>query len=104
MRGICKVGKSGDVWPAFRAKYGRGPKPLPIWAGNILAAVLLKLGPKGLEFGRYSLDYHTIRNWLHVQRHWKKGHAEQHIPSYAKKLVEMYDTDGAVTARCSLDL
>ena len=53
-----------------RAKMGKGPKPLPIWLGNILAAVLLRLGPKGLEFGRYSLDYHTIRNWLYVKRTW----------------------------------
>ena len=43
---------------------------MPIWLGNILAGVVLKLGPKGLEFGRYSLDYHTIRNWLYVQRNW----------------------------------
>ena len=85
--------------PVCRAKIGKGPKPLPIWAGNILAAILLKLGPKGLEFGRYSLDYHTIRNWLYVQRKWGSARAEQHIPSYAKKLVEMYDTDGAVSAR-----
>ena len=82
-----------------RAKFGRGPKPLPVAVGNILAAVLLRLGPKGLEFGRYSLDYHTIRNWLHVQRKWGPVRAEQHIPSYAKQLVKMYDQDGAVSAR-----
>lgn len=33
---------------------------------------LLKIGPKGLEFARYSLDYHTIRNYLHVNRAWGK--------------------------------
>ena len=86
-------------WRPCRAKLGRGPKPMPVWLGNILAAVLLKAGPKGLEFGRYSLDYHTIRNWLHVQRHWPGARAEQHIPRYAKRLVEMYDKDGAVRAR-----
>ena len=85
-----------------RAKLGQGPKPLPIWAGNILAAILLKLGPKGLEFGRYSLDYHTIRNWLHVQRNWGEARAEEHIPQYAKQLVKMYDQDGEVSARSEL--
>lgn len=33
---------------------------------------MLKIGPKGLEFARYSLDYHTIRNYLHVNRAWGK--------------------------------
>ncbi|KAK4406030.1 7-hydroxymethyl chlorophyll a reductase, chloroplastic [Sesamum angolense] len=50
----------------------------------------VEIGPKGLEFARYSLDYHTIRNYLHVNRAWGKQRADRHIPSYAKKLVFMY--------------
>ncbi len=50
-----------------RAKLGRGPEPAPRWVGELLARVLLAVGPKGLEFGRYSIDYHYARNWLHVQ-------------------------------------
>ncbi len=50
-----------------RAKLGRGPDPAPRWVGELLARVLLAVGPKGLEFGRYSIDYHYARNWLHVQ-------------------------------------
>ena len=46
---------------------GKGPKPAPRWVGNILASVLERVGPRGLEFGRYSIEYHYIRNWLHVQ-------------------------------------
>jgi hypothetical protein len=46
-----------------RAKLGRGPDPAPLWLGNLLARVLTWLGPKGLEFARYSVDYHYIR-WL----------------------------------------
>lgn len=34
---------------------------------------LLQIGPKGLEFARYSLDYHTIRNYLYVHRKWGKN-------------------------------
>lgn len=51
----------------IRAKLGRGPDPAPRWLGGLLAKVLLALGPKGLEFGRYSIDYHYARNWLYVQ-------------------------------------
>nr|CAB3480926.1 unnamed protein product [Digitaria exilis] len=76
------------------AKLGKGPsKPAPRFVGNILAFLLNLVGPKGLEFARYSLDYHTIRNYLHVRRAWGKRRAEQHIPGYAKKIVEAYDGD-----------
>jgi len=39
------------------------PPPLPPPLGpNLLPRLLQWLGPKGLEFGRYSIDYHTLRN------------------------------------------
>nr|CAB3482919.1 unnamed protein product [Digitaria exilis] len=79
------------------AKLGKGPsKPAPRFVGNILAFLLNLVGPKGLEFARYSLDYHTIRNYLHVRRAWGKRRAKQHIPGYAKKIVEAYDGDGQI--------
>ena len=34
--------------------------------GNLIAKLLLWLGPKGLEFGRYSIDYHNIRCWKSI--------------------------------------
>lgn len=37
------------------------PKAMPMWLGNILADVLTRLGPKGLDFAAYSIDYHTLR-------------------------------------------
>ncbi|CAL5012312.1 unnamed protein product [Urochloa decumbens] len=79
------------------AKLGKGPsKPAPRFVGDILAFLLNLVGPKGLEFARYSLDYHTIRNYLHVRRAWGKRRAEQHIPGYAKKIVEAYDGNGQI--------
>ncbi|KAG5588322.1 hypothetical protein H5410_048756 [Solanum commersonii] len=55
------------------AKFGRGPsQPAPKFVGNLIAFLLNIVGPKGLEFARYSLDYHTIRNYLHVVRKWGK--------------------------------
>ncbi|KAM3403782.1 hypothetical protein ACQJBY_007101 [Aegilops geniculata] len=79
------------------AKMGKGPaNPAPIFVGNIIAFLLNLIGPKGLEFGRYSLDYHTIRNYLYVNRAWGRARAEQHMPSYAKKIVEAYNKDGRI--------
>lgn len=79
------------------AKFGRGPsQPAPRFVGNLIAAILNFIGPKGLEFARYSLDYHTIRNYLYVNRAWGKQRADRHVPSYAKKLVEMYNRTGEI--------
>lgn len=46
------------------ARRGQGPaKPAPRWVGNLIAALLRWAGPKGVEFGMYSVDYHYIR-WV----------------------------------------
>jgi 7-hydroxymethyl chlorophyll a reductase len=65
---------------------------------TVIGCILMEdqVGPKGLEFARYSLDYHTIRNYLHVSRAWGKQRAERHIPGYARKIVEAYDGDGRI--------
>ncbi|KAL3506298.1 hypothetical protein ACH5RR_031680 [Cinchona calisaya] len=79
------------------AKLGRGPsQPAPKFVGNFIAFLLNLIGPKGLEFARYSLDYHTIRNYLHVNRIWGKQRADRHMPSYAKKIVAMYNQNGEI--------
>ncbi|KAH0641270.1 hypothetical protein KY285_037856 [Solanum tuberosum] len=73
------------------AKFGRGPfQPAPKFVGNLIAFLLNIVGPKGLEFARYSLDYHTIRNYLHVVRKWGKEERTD-MPEYLKKIVSMYN-------------
>lgn len=52
------------------------------------------MGPRGLEFARYSLDYHIIRNYLYTTR--SQGKDTPQIPKFAKMLVAMYNSDGAV--------
>uniref|UniRef100_A0A061SGL6 7-hydroxymethyl chlorophyll a reductase n=1 Tax=Tetraselmis sp. GSL018 TaxID=582737 RepID=A0A061SGL6_9CHLO len=85
------------------AKLGLGPEsPAPLLVGNVIAAILEKIGPRGLEFARYSLDYHYIRNHIFVQRHMGRERAERHTPEFAKRLVQMYNRDGQVDARLRL--
>lgn len=67
--------------------------------GNIIARILLWLGPKGLEFGRYSIDYHYTRNFLYVMRNMGVERAQRHIPEFARRLIQQYDKDGAVSKR-----
>ena len=82
------------------AKMGNAPTGAPRWIGEILATILTKIGPSGLEFARYSLDYHVIRNYIHVVRHWGVERAERHIPEYAKRIVKKYDErNGGVIAK-----
>lgn len=87
-----------------KAKLGKGPsQPAPRLIGNIIAFLLNLVGPKGLEFARYSLDYHTIRNYLYVHRQWGKQRADRHIPSYAKKIMETYNMEGDINLMLSQD-
>lgn len=83
----------------IRAKLGRGPDPAPRWAGNFVAQLLQLIGPKGLEFGRYSIEYHYIRNWLYSVRHLGVEKARKRTPAFAHKIIASYDKDGAVSQR-----
>jgi 3,8-divinyl protochlorophyllide a 8-vinyl-reductase (ferredoxin) len=62
---------------------------LPMWAAKMMGVVIEKIGPKGLEYARFSIDSHFTRNYLYV----KRNHPEKldaHVPAYAKKIVEQY--------------
>lgn len=85
-----------------QAKLGKGPDPAPLWVGNIIAWILGLWGPKGLEFGKYSIDYHYTRNWLYVMRNWGAKRAGEHIPEFAKRIVAQYDQKGEVSERLKL--
>lgn len=54
---------------------------------------------QGLEFARYSLDYHTIRNYIYVQRAFPPQQAAKHVPAYARRIVEQYDKARATDSR-----
>lgn len=40
---------------------------IPIWFGKMMAKVMSKIGFKGIEFARYSVDFHLIRNYYFVK-------------------------------------
>ena len=82
-----------------RAALGRVQAPAPLPVGEALATVLEKVGPKGLEFARYSIDYHSLRSALKVKRGFSAKHAGQHIPSYAAATFAEYDKGGALSER-----
>ena len=62
---------------------------LPMWAAKLMGVVIEKIGPKGLEYARFSIDSHFTRNYLYV----KRNHPEKldaHVPEYAKRIVAQY--------------
>jgi 3,8-divinyl protochlorophyllide a 8-vinyl-reductase (ferredoxin) len=63
---------------------------LPMWAAKMMGVVIERIGPKGLEYARFSIDSHFTRNYLHLQRNYPQK-LEQHVPEYAKKIVEQYN-------------
>jgi coenzyme F420 hydrogenase subunit beta len=68
--------------------YDRGVT-LPMWAAKLMGVVIDKIGPKGLEYARFSIDSHFTRNYLYVKRNYPEK-LENHVPEYAKRIVSQY--------------
>ncbi|MDJ0510260.1 MAG: Coenzyme F420 hydrogenase/dehydrogenase, beta subunit C-terminal domain [Crocosphaera sp.] len=62
---------------------------LPMWAAKLMGVVIERVGPKGLEYARFSIDSHFTRNYLYVKRNHPEK-LEDHVPDYAKKIVSQY--------------
>ena len=70
-----------------------GDAGAPPWLASVLADVLARTLPKGMEFGRYSIDYHYLRNALYVESTMGGARAARHVPAYARALMARYDAD-----------
>ena len=62
---------------------------LPMWAAKLMGVVIEKIGPKGLEYARFSIDSHFTRNYLYTKRNYPEK-LEAHVPEYAKRIVAQY--------------
>ncbi|MDJ0775428.1 MAG: Coenzyme F420 hydrogenase/dehydrogenase, beta subunit C-terminal domain [Mastigocoleus sp. MO_167.B18] len=62
---------------------------LPMWAAKMMGVVIEKIGPKGLEYARFSIDSHFTRNFLYVKRNYPQKLAA-HVPEFAKRIVGQY--------------
>lgn len=63
---------------------------MPMWMGEIMASVMTFVGPKGVSFARYSIDYHLLRNYLHILDVWGEERAQIALPQYARDIVDRY--------------
>ncbi len=62
---------------------------LPMWAAKLMGVVIEKIGPKGLEYARFSIDSHFTRNYLYTRRNHPEK-LEAHVPEFAKRIVGQY--------------
>ena len=62
---------------------------LPLWLAQLVGFFVQRFGPKGLEYGRFSIDSHFTRNALWLRRHHPEK-AEAQIPTFAKKIISRY--------------
>ena len=66
-------------------------KGMPGWLGQIMAFGITRIGPKGTNFARYSIDYHILRNYLFVLKtKGDKKKAMVALPENAKGVVNYY--------------
>ena len=85
------VMSQGNRMPAVQQSipaYEKGVT-LPMWAAKLMGVFIERIGPKGLEYARFSIDSHFTRNYLYV----KRNHPEKldaHVPEYAKRIVGQY--------------
>ncbi|HEY9734930.1 MAG TPA: Coenzyme F420 hydrogenase/dehydrogenase, beta subunit C-terminal domain, partial [Trichocoleus sp.] len=64
------VMSQGDRKPAVQQSipaYDKGVT-LPMWAAKLMGVVIERIGPKGLEYARFSIDSHFTRNFLYLKR------------------------------------
>ena len=62
---------------------------MPRLLGEIAASLMCAIGPKGVSFARYSLDYHILRNYLHLLHVWGEEGTNM-VPEYAAAIVDGY--------------
>ncbi|MGB3612468.1 MAG: Coenzyme F420 hydrogenase/dehydrogenase, beta subunit C-terminal domain [Elainellaceae cyanobacterium] len=88
---VQPVDSQGDRHAAVQQSipaYDKGVT-LPMWAARLMGVVIEKIGPKGLEYARFSIDSHFTRNYLYMRRN-HPDKTEAHVPGYAKRIVEQY--------------
>ena len=85
------VFSAGDRRQAVQQGIGAYDKAvrLPMALAELVGFFVKRFGPKGLEYGRFSIDSHFTRNALWLRRH-HPAMAERHIPAFAKRIISAY--------------
>ena len=88
---LAPVTSSGDRRQAVQQGIDAYEKALklPMWLAELVGVFVQRFGPKGLEYGRFSIESHFTRNALWLQRHHPEK-VDAHIPAFARRIVASY--------------
>ncbi|MEY4354834.1 MAG: hypothetical protein RLZZ609_3075 [Cyanobacteriota bacterium] len=62
---------------------------LPLWLAEVVGWFVQRFGPRGLEYGKFSIDSHFTRNALWLQRQ-HGAMVDRHLPAFAKRIIARY--------------
>jgi coenzyme F420-reducing hydrogenase beta subunit len=62
---------------------------LPMWLAEVVGWFVERFGPRGLEYGKFSIDSHFTRNALWLRRN-HGAMVERHIPAFAQRIIARY--------------
>lgn len=88
---VQPVGSQGDRKQAVQQGISAYDQAVTLWMwfAKLIGLVIERIGPKGLEYARFSIDSHFTRNYLYLRRnHPEKLDAQ--VPVFAKKIVAQY--------------
>jgi coenzyme F420-reducing hydrogenase beta subunit len=103
------VGATLESDPLVGRMIGKAPATtgMPVWLGDLLATILTRTGPKGLNFAKYSIDYHILRNYFYILHESSlSGGAtttttkqDVSVPTFAKAIIDHYRSTNKNVAR-----
>jgi len=64
---------------------------MPMWGGKLLTLMMKFKGPKGLEFARYSIDFHLIRNYYFLKLFYPEKLSI--VPPHVLEILKEYEID-----------
>jgi coenzyme F420-reducing hydrogenase beta subunit len=105
------VGATLESDPLVGRMIGQAPATtgMPVWLGDILATILTRTGPKGLNFAKYSIDYHILRNYFYILHESSSLSSsggptittkpDVAVPSFAQAIIDHYRSTNKNVAR-----
>ena len=88
-KGKRKASVAGFIANTERAAGGLPVRGMPDWVRPVVAWLMPKIGPRGLEFARARLEMKASETVLHLRRQ-EKARMKTMIPDHVWKLVEPY--------------
>jgi len=64
-------------------------RTIPLWLGHIMASLLAMIGPKGIGFAHYSVDFHLIRHYYYVKFR-SPEQLDKLVPQHVRVIIAEY--------------